>query len=276
MNMRYYSSSKIFKWFRARLGIRKPTALPMDEWEKWETEIRQSRPVAYWFTETLPDWLEKPAEWLVDPIYDVKCYVRNRWITRTHALTSRLPRGKWHEMDQRMLHCLFDELVNFVEIEKAHMGVLVCGSKQTRKKYELPWWRRYTWLRWREWRCAAAGLDHLKWESELLYDEGYGVLPGHKLYGKPTDQATAAQQTLALYQWWTVDRPARIDPSVASGWAAHFEKNTEQNGGKYNWGRVDRHERLLLKRTAQIERKYDREDQQKLIQLIRLSKSLWT
>jgi hypothetical protein len=248
----------------------------MDEWEKWETEFQQSRPVAHWFTETLPDWLEKPAEWIVDPVYDAKCYMRNRWITRTHALTSNLTRGQWHEMDQRMLHCLFDELVNFVEVEKAHLGVIFCGDDQTRKKFSLPWWRKYSWLRWSEWRCADAGVDYLNWEAQLVFDEDMDVAASDPKYGKPTSQATVAQQTLDLYNWWKTVRPARPEPSEASGWLAYYKSNSEKSSGQFKWGSVSKQERRLLKRTAQIELKYDREDQQKMIQLIKLSKSLWT
>lgn len=274
--MRYYSDSKLFNWLRSRLQIQKPVALEMGQWEKWEAEFRQRRPIAFWLTETLPDWLEKPAEWILDPVYDAKCYARNRWITRTHALTSRLAKGQWYDMNQRILHALFDEMVDFVEIEKAHLGVIFCGNTDTHKKYELPWWRKYSWLRWSEWRCAAAGIDYLKWEAELINDEHMGFAPGDKLYGKPTAQALVAQQTLDLYQWWTVDRPSRLEPSVASGWAAHFDKISKQNGGKFSWHAPDRHERRLLNRTNQIERKYTREDQRKLIQLVKIAGSLWT
>jgi len=31
-------------------------------------------------------------------------------------------------------------------------------------------------------------------------------------FGKPTSQALAAQETLALYTWWKEERPKRLDP----------------------------------------------------------------
>ena len=48
-------------------------------------------------TETLPDWLEKPAEWVVDPLNDLRYYVKNRYFTQTHYLRTDLKPGDYHE-----------------------------------------------------------------------------------------------------------------------------------------------------------------------------------
>jgi hypothetical protein len=276
MKMRYYASNKIFSWLRSYLKLDKPAALPWGEWEVWESQVRQSRPVAFWLTETLPDWLEKPAEWVVDPVDRVRCYIRNRWVTRTHCLVSNLKPGQWHELDTRILHSLFNELVNFVEIEKAHMQVIFYNDPESRKKYQMPWWNQMRWLRMRQWRCAQAGLDHLKWESQLVYDADCGVDPTYPKFGKPTPQAVAAQQTLDLYNWWTVRRPARPDPFDASGWTAFREEQNIDAKTIFSGGKITNRERRLLRRATQIENKYDREDQQMLVKLVKISKSLWT
>jgi hypothetical protein len=270
--MRYYSESKPFNWLRAQLKIQKPWALEIGEWEKWEQHFRLTRPVAFWLTETLPDWLEKPAEWFVDPVYRVKCYISNRWITKTHSLTSDLKPGQWHELDTRILHSLFNELVNFVEIEKAHMAAF-CGDPQI-LKYRMPWWNRTKWFRWKQWRSAQAGTDYLKWESQLTHDESSGHTSADAAYGKPTSQAVAAQQTLELYHWWTYQRPARPDPLEISGWNAFYEQ--KHNDSNFSWQNITAKESRMFKRINQIEKRYAREDQKMLIKLIRLCPNLWT
>lgn len=275
---RYYADSKIFNWLRTKLGVTKPYALELGKWDEWRDEFRKNKPVVFWLTETLPDLLEKPAEKIVDPLYDAKCYIRNRWITKSHALTSNLKKGEYYEFDTRMLHCLFDELVNFVEIEKAHLQVVFCGDKEKHKKYNMPWWNSKSWLRWGQWRSAEAGIDYLKWEISITLNQDYGVYPSDPEWGKPTGQAKAAKEILDLYTWWKVDRPARPSADDLSGWTEHYNKEMiDSSTGKFNWNRKrSKKERQILARHRRIERRYDREDQEMMIRLIKISSSLWT
>lgn len=277
---RHYSDAKIFNWLRAKLNIIKPYALPWGEWEEWENKLKKRRPVAFFLTETLPEWLEKPAEWIVDPIANVKYYIQNRWVTKSHCLTSDLKKGQWYDYETRLMHSLFNELKNFVEIEKAHLNVIVCGDSENRNKYQLPWWRRFYLLRWGSWRCAEAGIDHLNWEIGLSYNEDYGVHPGDPLHGKPTPQAESAKEILDLYNWWTVRRPARPDVHDASGWTEVCEKIRVQNNGKLfaevtdrNLKREQSKSHKLMKK---LEKQYDREDERMMIRLIKVRRSMWT
>ncbi len=274
--MRYYPDLKLFSWLRKRLGIQKPYALEWGGWEKWENEVKKQRPVAFWFTETLPSAIQDAVEAVVNPVNEIKYHMRNRWVTQTHALVSDLPRGKWYDMDTRILYCLFTELVNFVEIEKAHLHVAVCGDDQQRKQYQMPWWRRYHWLRWSQWRCAQAGVDYLNWEQTLVLNQSYGVNPGDPKWGKPTPQALNAREILELYQWWTVTRPNRPEPEDASGWTEYYNTHCCDANGNPQWGHSSSKQRQLLRRTQRIERQYDREDEQMMIRLIKVRRSMWT
>ena len=56
-----------------------------------------------------------------------------------------------------------------------------------------------------------AGLDYLAWELTLKNEVEYGGS------GEPSSQAIAAQETLDLYYWWTLIRPARGDEYTVSG-----------------------------------------------------------
>lgn len=118
---------------------------------------------------------------------DIIYYIRNRWLTKTHSLTSNLPRGQYQDLDNRLLHCNFDALVDFVEIELAQLQK--CVQEQV--------------YHFSNGRCAKAGVDNLLWASRLTHpDDDTILLP----------QALGAQEILALYQWWTNERSTRKDP----------------------------------------------------------------
>ena len=205
---KYWSCGEFADWIR---GTAKPGALELGAWDSWEQSARLAHPVRYWLAETVLDTLEDIVHWPAERINSVRYWLNNRFVSRTHALTSNLKTGDWHEFDERILHCLFDELVNFVEVEKAWMQVC-WGDGETYEKYKLPFWRKHWWTRWfREWRCRPAGLDHLAWEMNLTWTEDQ-VGADSELVGQKTEQALQAKEIYELYFWWTVVRPARPDP----------------------------------------------------------------
>ena len=275
---RYYSSSQLFVWLRKKLQIQKPQALPWGEWEQWDRELQSRRPLAFWLTETLPDWLEKPAEWLVDPVSNLKYHLRNRFVTKTHYLRTGLQPGQWHEFDTRLVHGLFTELVNFVEIEKAHMQV-IWGKREDWKKYRAPWWRRTHWLRWGEWRCPQAGLDYLNWEAALTTEADWYDDPLHPDIGQPTPQALNAREILALYDWWVRQRPQRPDVHDASGWSAicdEIRAKYQNIFAEVTDEDLRARQNLALTRSHELEQQYEDQDTDMLIRLIKIRGSLWT
>jgi hypothetical protein len=177
----------------------------------------------------------------------------------------------------RFLPCLFNELVDFIEVEQAWHHVL--WDEEARKRFETPWWRR-GWLRWRTWRCPDAGIEHLIWASGLKIDESMGCDKNHKSYGKPTQQAIAAQELLELYRWWKVERPKRVDPHDASGWseicARRREKNPDEILPQDETKQEQAETRRSLKMAQKLEDQYEREDEAMMIRLIKIRQALWT
>ena len=127
---RHYAGSAPVEWLRKKLGINKPRALGWGEWENWDAALKEARPVAFFLTETLPEWLEKPAEWFVDPFSNLRYYINNRWVTKTHYLKTHLKPGQWYEFDTRLLHGMFGELKDFVEIEQAWISLAFMPKKK--------------------------------------------------------------------------------------------------------------------------------------------------
>jgi hypothetical protein len=216
-----------------------------------------------------------PTEKFSNAIY----YINNRWVTRSHALTAHrrdIKPGEWRDLGNRFLPCLFNELVNFVEVEQAWHHV--CWDAEASKRFSVPWYRR-GWLRLRAWRCPEAGLAYLDWASSLVQDEDWGVQKNDLNYGHPTQQALNALEIKELYTWWTQVYPNRPDPYDASGWTAYCNRCREVYGNVFHNAKTEE-ERVetnrMLDLCNRIEKEYDDEDTDMLIRLIKIRDSLWT
>ena len=275
---KYWSCSKFADWLR---GTKKLSMGTAEEWDDWNTAAQIKHNFRYWLAEEALGHIQDFVTWPIRKIYGVKYYINNRWVTRTHSLTAH-PRdikpGNWCDVGNRFLPCLFNELVDFVEVEKAWM-MIVCDS-EARAKYKPPFWAS-GWFRWRTWRSAEAGLAHLEWECSLVQDENYGLTIDDDDYCKPTYQALRALEIVELYTWWTKIRPGRVDPYEASGWTAICEKMRGLNGGRLSFSQPtdtalqkaqDKAHKLLQK----IETTYEKEDEEMMIRLIKARDSLWT
>jgi hypothetical protein len=272
----YWSCTKFADWIR---GTPKAGAKTSDGWAEWETEAKRYNPIRYWIAEEALDAIQNFIWWPVDKIYDVKYYINNRWVTRTHSLTAH-PRdikpGQWQDVGNRFLPCLFNELQDFVEVETAWSHI-AWGNEEARAKYNPPFWAS-GWFRWRTWRCPQAGLDHLDWAMTLTNSDWCG--PDHPEYGKPTGQAIRAKEIKELYLWWTVTYRARPDPYDASGWTDYCEKTRLLNDGRLFGSKKSPELEELSTRShkllQEIEAAYEAEDEAMMIRLIKARDSLWT
>ena len=277
MRAQYWSCTKFADWIR---GIEKGGAKTGRGWREWEAEAKTKHPIRYWIAEEALDAVQNFIWWPVDKLHDVKYYVNNRWVSRTHSLTAH-PRdikpGNWCDVGNRFLPCLFNELVDFVEMELAWWHIAWADPAE-KAKYTPPFWAS-GWFRWRTWRCPQAGLDNLKWQSELVWKEDEVGADNEKI-GKPTYQAEKALEILALYKWWTEVYPNRPDPHDAGGWTAYC--NMKRERGDHMLDLEDRTPeeaemaKTALDKTQEIEQVYDKEDEEMMIRLIKVRQSLWT
>jgi len=257
MRINYWTNSKFANWLR---GTKKPNALGLGEWDKWKQEAKQKHPIRYWLAEEGLDHIQDFVSFPKDVYNKISYYINNRWISKTHALTSNMKKGDYYDLDTRIIECLFDELVNFVEVELAWHRVAWSDKERA------PWWRRV--FRFRTWRSPEHGIDHLNWEISLKYNEDWDK--DNERYGQPTPQAEAAKEKLALYNWWK-QRANRPDPHDASGWSEYCRANP-----KFLDTLGSAESKMTLDRLNEIEKRYDEEDTEMLIRLIKVRKSLWT
>jgi hypothetical protein len=250
MRPNYWSNSKLSKYLRSKVGIESPEALTWGEWKSWRNNYKTNNPKMYWVTEEMFDKAQNVVNFIPDTLYDIKYYLRNRFVTKTHYLKTGLKPGHWHELDTRILHGLFNELVDFVEIEKAWMFVVF--DDKAFAQYNFPKSFRNRFLRWRQFRCPEAGIAHLNWESTLEDSD---------------TQANVAKEILFLYDWWKNIRPNRPDPYEVSGYDKldhGFDDNVKPEVYQ------------ALEKVTEIENKYNDEDTEMLISLIKIKNSLWT
>jgi hypothetical protein len=273
----YWSCSPFADWLR---GTKKLSVGTAEEWDDWTTAAQMKHNFRYWLAEEGLGHLQDFVTWPVRKIYDIKYYINNRWVTRTHSLTAHpkdIRPGQWCDVGNRFLPCLFNELVDFVEIETAWSHI-AWGEKEDTAKYNPPFYAS-GWWRWRTWRCPQAGLDNLKWQSELIHNEDY--CKDEPYYMKPTPQAVKALELLALYKWWTEVYPNRPDAYDASGWTQYCEASRLSNGGKINWSSdkspaLKKQSSKAHKALQKLEADYEKEDTEMMIRLIKVRHGLWT
>jgi len=274
----YWSCTPFADWIR---GTKKLSAGTAEEWDEWTTMAQMKHNFRYWLAEEGLSHLQDFITWPIRKLHDIKYYINNRYITRTHALTAH-PRdikpGQWQDVGNRFLPCLFNELVDYVEVELAWWHI--AWDEEARKQFKAPWWS-FGWFRWRTWRSPEAGLANLEWQRQLRWNANE-LGEDSPDVGKPTHQAINAQEILELYTWWTTVYPNRPEPHDASGWSDYCEKSRLANGGKLSWGGQDKDPALKkmgdksIKLLHKIEKQYEDEDEKMMIRLIKIRNSLWT
>jgi len=280
MYYNYWSNSKFSNRLR---GAVKPFSLSADEWDEWRTLASKKHPIRYWVAEELLDHLQDIWMFIPNQLSKVSYYISNRFIEKRHVLKTKLKPGVWHEFETRLLHGAFEELVDFVEVEKAYHHTAMDG--EAREKYKPSFWRRgFLGLYFRGWRCPEAGISHLKWEASLRYSAADGYTPRHPEFGMPTNQAVGADETMELYFWWK-NRKYRPDPYEESGINTYYENKSnelsKEKGIKVLPGSFKDFEdktqwQKLNDECHSLEKKYTLEDTEMLIRLVKLRSSLWT
>lgn len=274
----YWSCSKFADWIR---GTAKPECATGEDWNKWHKTAKGKSRFRYWMAEEGLDILQDIVNFPLDVYHNVRSYVTNRWVYRTHSLTAHskhIKPGEWRDVGNRFLPCMFDELVDFVEIESAWHHIV--WSSEARAKFGEP--SRFKFYSGK-WRCPEAGLDYFRWAAELTNSDY--VDENDPEYGNPTQQALSAREILKLYDWWVNVYPMRVDPYDASGWSEYCDRMRKEKGeDEEDWtflpnekSEEEREEsRRILDLLRDIEKKYHEEDTEMLIRLIKVRESLWT
>lgn len=248
--LNHWNSTKLADFIR---GTKKPWALGWGEWETWHENAKKLHPFRYWVAENLFKTIQDIVMFPYDLYHTVKVYINNRWIDKTHIIRTGLKPGQYYEFDYKVLHGLFYELVDIVEVEMAH---LVKYTSKNKDKFKF-----------KRGRCEEAGLEYLDWASSLVYNEDYGFTKKDKQYNQPTNQAISARKIKELYLWWKHIRPNRIDPHSL------LKKDIDNDDP---FSHISKDKKKIYKQIEKMEIAYTKEDTANLIDLIKIRSELWT
>lgn len=223
----FWSYSKFADWIR---GTKRPNTDVQTqteweaEWDAWERNQSKHK-FRFWLADEGLDWIQNLIYWPIkNRLDDIRFYIRNRWVTKTHLLSSNLHKGDWHEYDDRLLHSAFDSYVDFVEREKAwfhHWPCMDCPDIANNECW-TPWFGAISRL---VQRCSPESAQKYRnWAVSLGYHGDIGKAdPDHRTL---TQKDLVAEEAVILYLWWKEDRPRRSEPQDIHGELANEEEDT--------------------------------------------------
>lgn len=244
----YWSHGWLSKLTAKLLGApARPKWGSMEEWDAFhKNQVRNfyTQEVVEDVLDTLQNIWKLPA----DIYHSIYVYIRNRFVDKLHVLQTNLNPGKYYEYETRLLYGMFNSFVRFIEEDQT--------------------------------------LDNLKWELTLTNDyewssdkEDAAKQPD---YGKPSPQAISAQEKMALYTWWKVTRPARVRGYELSGFAKWSEENKGDDDGVFSLFVDDGDEekkqtrKALTKKWHEFDEQHEQEDEDMMVRLIRIRRTIWT
>lgn len=258
----------IREWLEKKLYPDHPTVGTAEEWVEWEKKEKE-KPISNFLVNTLPHWFDKRIK---DPSTKAAWWLRYRLqpSQKYHLIDTGLE-PRYHEIDTRMLHGMFNMLKDFCEYEQPYhdwcwQSIDDENNGKKRRKFKSG---------------REAALESFKWQKELVYkEEELMRVEDAELIGQPTEQAKNAEELEKLYLWWVDVYPNRRDPHDVYE-DPYFEKMLEEKGSAMRLlcNRPPEEEeahRERIKKINDLEKQYDLEDELMLIRLIRVRHALWT
>lgn len=230
----------------------KPKYATMKEWNEWTRNQLQNHKVAYWLTETGLKKLQNFVYYPYDVYNSLKYYIEYRCIYKNHYLHTRLKVGEYHSISERILHGVFETLVDYVEIDLAKREYFIDPPKI----YNNFKWNPYS-------RNRIVGINYL---LRMIKEKEDGYL---------TQRANLHLDIFNLYNWWN-SRPYRRDPSEVSG-LDKFNiqyRNTDTLFPEFSSKLIEKRYNKLLDKTSKLMDTYEKEDQEQLIKLISIINNL--
>lgn len=240
--------------FKQRLFPDMPESATTEEWNEWNDKAKQYK-FKWFIADTVPDWLVSTFTYP----YERVSKLMNKYIRKHSQINiTTLKDNEWYDTETRMLHGMFQLLVDYVELEKAHVQIIF-------KEKDTPMYMRNTYY-----RSGIMGLKYLDWEVSL-----------GKKAKEFSNQSKNAKIVRDLYIWWTSTRPQRTDVMDVKGSMGvstnefYNDEETLSSIGR----RKDKEPELyedVNKAYEDAEKAYKEEDEKMLIKLIKIRDSLWT
>jgi hypothetical protein len=242
-----------------------PEAASMEDWDEWNNNAMKSK-FKWFIADIVPTWFAVTFQYRYENfISKLKSkYIRKHNLIKINSLKD----DEWYDTDTRLMHGMFQLIVDFVELEKSHMQIVLSEENTTRRMRKV------------NYRSAEMGIKYLDWEISLKKEES-GL-----------NQAKNAKTIKELFVWWKYDRPMRVEPMDVKGsmgmstntfYDAMEDDKNDSDRVSSMFARIDRKKdkepelyKSVNKACDDAEKKYDKEDEQMLIKLVKIRKSLWT
>jgi hypothetical protein len=231
-------------------GVDSDVARSSNDWHEFREYHKEHNPIRYFINNDFEAIFIWPWSMRLRRLTD---WVRYRTTRRYHVIKTGMKPG-YSDVSEKMLHVNFNMLKDFIEVEKAYMWTW--HEKGTNNKSEQP------------------GVSHLLWEMGLDNDDSW---KGNKT------QASNAREQYELYDWWTNQRPYRVDDALEEWEAYHTLKKDIYGDDANNFFRDDldtpeleKLQKKWLTKSSKIEKHNLEEDEKNLIRLIKIRNSLWT
>lgn len=240
-----------------------PGALSSKGWRLFDKEFKERAPIRHWIKKDFRKTFILPIKWKYESINH---WIRYRTYDRYHIVDTGLKPG-YHEIDTLMLHSNFNMLKDFIEVEQAKRSYYWSDEYEKDASWcekHMPFYRRFY-----PFRRPDLGIKHLEWASTL--DD-----PALPLYEQSPTQARAARESLALYNWWVNDRPARKEIEYVEyndqglGYLASLDDDFDKEAPDFK--------AHCVSAKSQFEQadSWEEEDTEMLVRLMKIRKSLWT
>jgi hypothetical protein len=258
-----YTKRKLTQ-FKRWMDYNPPGSMSSKGWRLFGKEFKEKAPIRHWFKHEFRHAITLPIKWKYDKI---NYWIRYRTYDRYHIVDTGL-KPDYYDVRTLVLHANFNMLKDFVEVEQAWHTYLWSDEYKNKASWcekHMPFYRFFY-----PFRRPDLGIKHLEWASTLDDPK----LPPHE---RCDHQAVAAREISAIYDWWVNQRPARkeiehtpYDNQGLDGILACFDDDFDRTAPDFI-----AHQKSMDDAGKQEEEWHD-EDEQMLIRLIKVRRSLWT
>jgi len=250
--------------FKRWMDYNPPGSMSSKGWRLFGKEFKEKAPIRHWFMKEFRYTAILPIKWKYD---NIRYWIRYRTYDKYHIVDTGL-KPDYYDASTIMLHADFNILKEFVEVEQAWQSY--CWSDEYKEKAtwcekHMPFYRFFY-----PFRRPDIGIKHFEWAATLDDPK----LPPHE---RCDHQAVAAREILTIYDWWVNQRPARkeiehtpYDNQGLDGILACFDDDFDRTAPDFIV-----HQKSMDDAGKQEEEWHD-EDEQMLIRLIKVRRSLWT
>lgn len=196
-----------------------PSFATIQEWDDWHEENYKKNPLMYWVVFDLPKIFRKIYLKYYEEVKNEFIY---RYIRKYNVIKIKSLKPGYYDTDVRLVHGMFDLLIEHVENEKSILYEL-SGSEDNDKLKKMS--------------KLEKGIKYLEWETTLTdaSSNNYSL-----------EQAKTAQEVLILIDYWL---KAKNDYGNIMN---HIDTIEGQNFSTFSSIRLDYDEKVILKETEML------------------------